>query len=85
MPSEARQKKIMETLNRAQKCSILGPQNLGSKGGARAPLDPRLKIPELKSYQPFLNHIVNKVNLIRGHETRHGSQIKDKEYIPCGR
>ena len=40
MPSEARQKKIMEKLNRAQKCSILGPQNLGSRGGgpgARAP------------------------------------------------
>ena len=36
MPSEARQKKIMEKLDRAQKCSILGPQNLGS-GGARAP------------------------------------------------
>ena len=36
MPSKARQKKIMEKLNRAQKCSILGPQNLGS-GGARAP------------------------------------------------
>ena len=33
MPSEARQKKIMEKLNRAKKCSILGPQNLGSKGG----------------------------------------------------
>ena len=30
-------KKIMEKLNRAQKCSILGPQNLGSGGGARAP------------------------------------------------
>ena len=27
----------METLNRAQKCSILGPQNLGS------PPDPRLE------------------------------------------
>ena len=27
---------IMEKLNRAQKCSILGPQNLGSRGG-RAP------------------------------------------------
>ena len=38
MPSEARQKKIMEKLNRAQKCSILGPQNLESRGGgARAP------------------------------------------------
>ena len=36
MPSEARQKKIMEKLNRAQKFSILWPQNLGS-GGARAP------------------------------------------------
>ena len=36
MPSEARPKKIMEKLNMAQKCSILGPQNLGS-GGARAP------------------------------------------------
>ena len=33
MPSEARQIKIMEKLNRAQKCSILGPQNLGSRGG----------------------------------------------------
>ena len=46
MPSEARQKKIMEKLNRAQKCSILGPQNLGS-GGARdpgpPPLDPHLE------------------------------------------
>ena len=44
-----RGKKIMEKLNRAQKCSILGPQNLGS-GGARAPgppgppLDPHLKV-----------------------------------------
>ena len=27
----------MEKLNRAQKCSILGPQNLGS-GGASGPL-----------------------------------------------
>ena len=39
MLSEARQKKIMEKLNRAQKCSILGPQNLGSGG---PPLDPHL-------------------------------------------
>ena len=38
MPSEARQKKIMEKLNRAQKCSILGPQNLGS--GGPGPLGP---------------------------------------------
>ena len=41
MLSEARQKKIMEKLNRAQKCSILGPQNLGSKGGS---LEPHLKV-----------------------------------------
>ena len=37
MPSEARQKKIMSQKkkkeNRAQRCSILGPQNLGSRGG----------------------------------------------------
>ena len=33
MLSEVRQKKIMEKLNRTQKCSILGPQNLGSGGG----------------------------------------------------
>ena len=39
MPSEARQKKIMEKLNRAQKCSILEPQNLGS-GGGPGPLGP---------------------------------------------
>ena len=37
MPSEARQKKIMEKLNRAQKCSILGPKNLGSGGAPGAP------------------------------------------------
>ena len=30
----------MEKLNRAAKCSILGPQNLGSGGGARAPGPP---------------------------------------------
>ena len=45
MPSEARQKKMMEKLNRAQKCSILGPQNLGSGGGPGPrgpPLDPHL-------------------------------------------
>ena len=34
----------MEKLNRAQNCLILGPQNLGSKGGLgpQGPLDPRL-------------------------------------------
>ena len=46
MPSEARQKKIMEKLNRAQKCSILGPQNLGSRGAQApwGPLDPHLQM-----------------------------------------
>ena len=38
MPSKARQKKIIEKLNRAQKCSILGPQNRAPG----APLDPHL-------------------------------------------
>ena len=32
MSSQVRQKKIMEKLNRAKKCSILGPQNLGWGG-----------------------------------------------------
>ena len=40
MPSEARQKKIVEKLNRAQKCSILRPQNLGSGGGPGPPGPP---------------------------------------------
>ena len=30
----------MEKLNRAQKCSILGPQNLGSRGGGPGPPGP---------------------------------------------
>ena len=37
----------MEKLNRAAKCSILGPQNLGSGGGPGPPgppLDPRLLV-----------------------------------------
>ena len=49
----------MEKLNRAAKCSILGPQNLGSGGGGPGPpgppLDPRL--PEftefIESSAPF--------------------------------
>ena len=45
MPSEARQKKYKEKLNRAQNCSILGPQNLGS-GGTRAPRAPHESAPE---------------------------------------
>ena len=46
MPSEARQKEIIEKLNRAQKCSILGPQNLGSGGPGppRPPPDPHLPL-----------------------------------------
>ena len=47
MPSEVRQK-IMEKLNRAQKCSILGPQNLGSRG-ARALGAPPGSAPEVYS------------------------------------
>ena len=45
MLSEARQKNIMEKLNRAQKCSILGSENLGSRGAGPLgpPLDWRLK------------------------------------------
>ena len=39
MLSKVRQKKIIEKLNRAQKCSNLGPQNLGSRG-ARPPGPP---------------------------------------------
>ena len=46
MLSEARQKKIMEKLNRAQKCSILGPQNLGSRGGPGPPGPPPGSAPE---------------------------------------
>ena len=56
MPSKARQKKIMEKLNRAQKCSILGPQNLGSGGGLGPrgpPLDPHLAL-----FLPFTQFIV---------------------------
>ena len=52
MPSEVRQKKIMEKLNRAQKCSILGPQNLGSGGG---PLDPHL-LYSMKAGLTFQGH-----------------------------
>ena len=52
MPSEARQKKIMDKLNRARKCSILGPQNLGSGGGAP---DPRL----LGIFQDWQSFLIN--------------------------
>ena len=48
MLSEARQKKIMEKLNRAQKCSILGPQNLGL--GGPGPPGPPGSAPDLYMY-----------------------------------
>ena len=44
----------MEKLNRAQKCSILGPQNLGSGGGARAPGAPPGSAPA------FITHYILK-------------------------
>ena len=49
-----RGKKIMEKLNRAQKCSILGPQNLGSMGWVRAPripLDPQPNVVNVTTHQ----------------------------------
>ena len=59
MPSEAKQKKIMEKLNRAQKCSILGPQNLGSRG-ARAPGAPPESAPGTNTVLLRLSlHIIN--------------------------
>ena len=54
MPSEARQKKIVEKLNRAQKCSILGPQNLGSGGGPGPPGPPPGSAPEM--YLRYVTH-----------------------------
>ena len=42
MPAK-RGKKNYEKIKKGPKCSILGPQNLGSRGEARAPLDPRLE------------------------------------------
>ena len=54
MPSEARQKKIMEKLNRAQKCSILGPQNLGSRGGPGPPGPPPGSAPDYLNETIFL-------------------------------
>ena len=65
MPSEARQKKIMEKLNRAQKCSILGPQNLGS-GGPGPPGPPPGSAPELCiniCYDIFLEQVCCELNL----------------------
>ena len=48
-----RGQKIFEKLNRAQKCSIWGPQNLGSRG---VPPDPRLI--ELKVLLHFAENYV---------------------------
>ena len=44
MPSKARQKKIMEKLNKAQKCPISGSQNPGPRG-IRAPGPPHGSAP----------------------------------------
>ena len=65
MLSEVRQNKIMYKLNRAQKCSILGPQNLGSRG-SQAPGAPpgsatddskaKLSIISLKLHAYALHH-----------------------------
>ena len=62
MPSEVRQKKIMEKLNRAQKCSILGPQNLGS-GGARAPRAPPGSAPENLVQNTIVRILCNRSSL----------------------
>ena len=68
----------MEKLNRAQKCSILGPQNLGSGGGPgpRAPpLDPHLKLMNsfcFKNQSMFLHYhvMINTGNETTGTETQ---------------
>ena len=78
MPSEARQKKIMEKLNRAQKCSILGPQNLGSRGARapEAPPDPHLHnvfmLFNYFKYVTYVNFILN----MQGH-------VLFLEWKPC--
>ena len=65
MLSELRQNKIMDKLNRAQKCSILGPQNLGSRGAGPLGLPPgsatddsktKLSIISLKLHAYALHH-----------------------------
>ena len=55
MPSKARQKKFMEKLNRAQKYSILGPQNL-VKGG-RVPGAPWIRACKYEEYKNCFMHI----------------------------
>ena len=75
MPSEARQKKIMEKLNRAQKCSILGPQNLGSGGGPGPPgppLDPHLEL----STSELITNVANRKQL-------HGDQFSNNQSEAC--
>ena len=48
MPREVRQKNMKES-DGTKKCSILGPQNLGSRGGLGpwTPLDPHLGVANL--------------------------------------
>ena len=71
MPSEARQKKIMEKLNRAQKCSILGPQNLGSGGpGPRGPPGSApARVPCPKPSDPLL-YVTNRLQRQRNNPNR---------------
>ena len=65
MPSETRQKKIIEKLNRAQKCSILGPQALRSRGAG--PLGPPGSAPVFRwnidmcimNYELLEHHLFN--------------------------
>ena len=52
----------MEKLNRTQKCSILGPQNLGSRGGAGPPAPPL--DPHLLQYIEILNYSVQNVTRV---------------------
>ena len=57
----------MEKLNRAQKCSILGPQNLGSRGGPgpRAPPGsaPVMTLSEYALYTEIFNVLANSDNV----------------------
>ena len=86
MPSKARQKKIMEKLNRAQKCSILGPQNLGS-GGGPGPQGPpwiRTCLDMVKMYLHTKNEVSMWSEVIEwteGHMDRHTDRHDWKHYL----
>ena len=84
MPSEARQKKIMEKLNRAQKCSVLGPQNLGSRG-ARAPGPPPGSAPASTLFHEgsaFVSTICHDLRLATLFHQEHCNSILVKDNIP---